>query len=137
MTYVAAPHDHPPHHLQERVAGLERDVIGLSDQVKSVREDLKQGFNTLSHEISKVVTGKQTNWSTLANWAGVILAIVTTIGFQALGPVKEDINSLKKDARVQVQTSAEVYRLQGELKAMDRYFSKMLERAEYAGERPQ
>jgi uncharacterized protein YoxC len=84
------------HDFIKRVGGLETDVKTLSQNVSGLESDVKNVIRVVNGVgdsvrflTSKISDSHKTDWQAIAGVAGVLVAIMTSIGFMALEPYKQ------------------------------------------------
>jgi uncharacterized protein YoxC len=80
----------------KRVGGLESDVKRLSQNVSGLESDVKNVIRVVNDVgdsvrflTSKISDSHKTDWQAIAGVAGVLVAIMTSIGYMALEPYKQ------------------------------------------------
>lgn len=86
------------HHEHERSAADRRDYDSRVHRLEAITENIAQGLTALTDDVralSQIMReGNKTNWSVLATWAGVLLALIMAIGS---GFIKEPLTRLSDD----------------------------------------
>jgi uncharacterized protein YoxC len=80
----------------KRVGGLESDVKRLSQNVSGLESDVKNVIRVVNDVgdsvrflTSKISESHKTDWQAIAGFAGVLVAIMSSIGYMALEPYKQ------------------------------------------------
>ena len=82
--------------FSKRVGGLEGDVKRLSQNVAGLEADVKNVIrvvtdvsDSMRYITSKITESHKTDWQAIAGVAGVLVAVMSTIGLMALDPYKQ------------------------------------------------
>jgi len=85
-------------HDLDRSMSDRRDYDSRVHRLEAITENIAQGLTALTDDVralSQIMReGNKTNWSVLATWAGVMLALIMAVG---TGFVKEPLTNLTSD----------------------------------------
>jgi len=94
------------HDFSKRVGGLESDVKRLSENVSGLESDVKNVIrvvtdvsDSMRYLTSKVTDSHKTDWQAIAGVAGVLVAVMSTIGLMAIEPYKRMTEDNLKDIK--------------------------------------
>ena len=94
------------HDFTKRVGGLEQDVKRLSENVSGLESDVKNVIrvvtdvsDSMRYLTSKFTESHKTDWQAIAGVAGVLVAVMSTIGLMALDPYKQMTEENSKDLK--------------------------------------
>lgn len=90
--------------LSERVENQGKDIVDLRSNMNTGFQSVNAAIGTLSNELR---SNSRTQWPAIWAALSVGVAILTGLGFMALQPIKDNIASIRDDAKVQMASSAQ------------------------------
>lgn len=90
--------------LSERVENQGKDIVDLRSNMNTGFQSVNAAIGTLSNELR---SNSRTQWPAIWAALSVGVAILTGLGFMALQPIKDNISSIRDDAKVQMASSAQ------------------------------
>lgn len=69
------PHTRLAQSVAEQVAAHDAQIAALATNLSTLANTVDKGFKSLGDDIAKLAESRQTNWGTLAAWAGIVIVL--------------------------------------------------------------
>lgn len=93
--------------IYSRIGKIEQEQASILTSIQS----MSSAITNLASEVKSLTNAGKTNWSVLASWSAVIIALMTAVGSLAINPIKESVMYNKLERKEAVKEQQEVTKL--------------------------